>query len=222
MEFFKKTFSWTMLLIMVCSMSFISCSSDDDEEGGSTGVKQCYIKIDGKQKNFKYAYYYGDEYGDDIEFTDIDILYYYKNPDKIKKGTMFSWAVIYSTRNFVSGTTTNYEFEYSPEEDLYANRYEDEDERPLESYYCSPDEENHTPINISVNDDYYIIDAPEMKLELIDESISYSPIGEATADFYFEGTLQDMSFMLEDEVMTVIKVDKPTMQWLKNIRTKNK
>lgn len=220
MEFLKKTFSWTMLLALVCSMSFISCSSDDDEEGGSTGVKKCYIKIDGKQKNFKYAYYYGDEYGDVIEFTDIDILYYYKNPDKIKKGTMFSWAVIYSTRNFVSGTTTNYEFEYSPEEDLYANRYEDEDERPEESYYCFYDGSPTTPINISVNDDYYIIDAPEMKLDFIDESISYSPIGEATADFYFEGTLQDMSFMLEDEVMTVIKVDKPTLQWLKSMRTK--
>lgn len=221
MEFFKKTFSWTMLLIMVCSISFVSCSSDDDEEGGSTGVKKCYIKIDGKQKDFKYAYYYGDEYGDDIEFTDIDILYYYKNPDKIKKGTMFSWAAIYSTNNFVSGMTTDYEFEYSPEEDLYANRYEDEDERPLEYYYdCS--DENPTPIDISINDDYYIIDAPEMILEIYDERISYSPIGETTADFYFEGTLQDMSFMLEDEVMTVIKVDKPTMQWLKNIRTKNK
>lgn len=220
MEFLKKTFSWTMLLALVCSMSFISCSSDDDEEGGSTGVKQCYIKIDGKQKNFKYAYYYGDEYGDDIEFTDIDILYYYKNPDKIKKGTMFSWAVIYSTNNFVSGMTTDYEFQYSPEEDLYANRYEDEDERPLESYYCFYDGSPTTPINISVNDDYYIIDAPEMKLDFIDESISYSPIGEATADFYFEGTLQDWPFMMEDEVMTVIKVDKPTMQWLKSMRTK--
>lgn len=219
MEFFKKTFSWTMLLIMVCSISFVSCSSDDDEEGGSTGVKKCYIKIDGKQKDFKYAYYYGDEYGDDIEFTDIDILYYYKNPDKIKKGTMFSWAVIYSTNNFVSGTTTNYEFQYSPEEDLYANRYEDEDERPEEYYYdCSV--ENPTPINISVNGDYYKIDAPGMELDIIDESISYSPIGETTADFYFEGTLQDMSFMMEDEVMTVIKVDKPTMQWLKSMRTK--
>ena len=38
MEFFKKTLSWTMLPIMVCSMNFAACSSDDDDEISSSIV----------------------------------------------------------------------------------------------------------------------------------------------------------------------------------------
>lgn len=114
MDILKKTINWAMLMILAFTISFTSCSSDDEEGSENSSVKKCYIKIDGKQIDFKYAYYYGDEEGDMFEFTNLDMLYYYKNPDKIVKGLKFTWASIYDDMNFTSGTTTNYNFEYSP------------------------------------------------------------------------------------------------------------
>lgn len=216
MDILKKTINWAMLMILAFTISFTSCSSDDEEGSENSSVKKCYIKIDGKQIDFKYAYYYGDEEGDMFEFTNLDMLYYYKNPDKIVKGLKFTWASIYDDMNFTSGTTTNYNFEYSPEEDLYANRMEDEEDRPLESYYCSPDEENTTPISITTHNGYYKIEANAMVLDFIDEKQGWEPIDQTTVDFYFEGTPQ--KFWIEpDTYVAVSRVDKPTMQWIKKM-----
>ena len=47
-------------------------------------------------------------------------------------------------------------------------------------------------------------------------------IGKTTAEFYFEGTMQDGSILYEDDdivVSKVAKVDKPTIQWIKSMQT---
>lgn len=208
----KKLSIWSMLLIMMCSMTFVACNSDDDSEGGSTGVKTCYIKINGKQTDLKYAYYYGNEEGDDMIFTNIDMLYYYRNPGKITKGLIQKAVAIYSSENFETGTTTNYGgFQYD-EIDLYAQMHGTAGEYIS---YIGEDEASN-PIHFSINNGYYEIEATSIKLDVWDEN---SVIGKATADFYFEGTMQDASILFGDDII-VAKVDKPTMQWIKAMHVK--
>lgn len=210
MNIFKKTISWSMLMILAFGMSFASCSSDDEEgEGGSTGVKKCYIKIDGKQTDLKYAYYYGDEEGEDLMFTNIDMLYYQKNPGKISKGLKLKAVGIYTSDKFETGTTTIYGgFQYE-EVDLYAQMHEETGEYIS---YINEDDAS-CPIHFSIDNGYYKIEATSMKMEAWDYD---SKIGNATADFYFEGTMQDAPSLYEDDIV-VAKVDKPTMQWIKSM-----
>ena len=205
----KRLSIWSMLLIMMCSTVFVACSSDDDGEGGSTGVKTCYIKIDGKQTDLKYAYYYGDEEGDNLIFTNIDMLYYYRNPGKITKGLIQKAVAIYSSEKFETGTTTNYGgFQYDVI-DLYAQMHDTEGE--YISYIT--EDETSCPIHFTINDGYYKIEATSMKLEAWDKN---AMTGKTTADFYFEGTMLDASILYGDNIV-VAKVDKPTMQWIKGI-----
>jgi len=107
-----------MLMVLAFGMSFASCSSDD-EEGEGGGSSNCYVKIDGKQIDFKYAYYYEEtdewngEVEKEIEFTlsTIDLLYYLNNPDQIKRGSLISIGYIEFEEELTSGTITNYELE---------------------------------------------------------------------------------------------------------------
>lgn len=205
----KRLSIWSMLLIMMCSMTFVACSSDDDGEGGSTGVKTCYIKIDGKQTDLKYAYYYGDEEGDDLIFTNIDMLYYYRNPGKITKGLIQKVVAIYGPQKFETGTANDGEFFYE-EIDVYSEMHDTEGE--YISYICEIDEASN-PIHFTINNGYYEIEATSIKLEVWDED---SKIGKATGEFYFEGTMQDASILYGDDIVFA-KVNKPTMQWIKSM-----
>ena len=211
MKLFKKTISWSMLMVLAFGMSFASCSSDDEEGGGgSSGVKKCYIKIDGKQTDLKYAYYYGDEHGEDLIFTNIDMLYYQKNPGKVTKGLILKSAAIYTSEKFETGTTTSYGgFQYD-EADIYAQMHEEPGDYIA---YVSKDEAS-SPIHFSIDNGYYKIEATSIKMEAWDYD---SKIGNATADFYFEGTMLDAPSLYEDDIV-VAKVDKPTIQRLKEMR----
>jgi len=216
MKIFKKTICWSMLMILAFGMSFASCSSDDEEgEGGSQGVKKCYIKIDGKQTDLKYAYYYGDEEGEDFIFTNINMLYYQNNPGKITKGLMLKSVAIYSSEKFETGTITNYGgFQYE-EVDIYAQMHEE----PGDYISYTNEDDASSPIHFTIDNGYYKIEATSIKMEARDYD---SKIGNATADFYFEGTLEDI-WVEPDSYVAVSRVDKPTMQWLKKcVETTNK
>lgn len=50
-------------VVLSCGLFCVSCSDDDNEggeggSGGSSDVETCYLDVDGKRVNFKYAYYY--------------------------------------------------------------------------------------------------------------------------------------------------------------------
>ena len=208
MKQFMKTVFWSMLMVLAFGLSFTSCSSDDDE-GGADGVKTCYVKVDGKQTNLSYAYYYGDEDGEVLVFTNVDMLYYYQNPQKISKGLIMKTVALFTPDKFSTGTITGYGgFQYE-EVDMYAQMYEDSEEF---SAYISEDEES-SPINFTVDNGYYKIDAKSIKVEVWNED---SMLRRTTVDFYFEGTMQDGSIFYEDDVYAA-KVDEPTMQWIKSM-----
>lgn len=201
-----------MLMLLAFGLSFTSCSSDDEEEGGGTsGVKTCYIKVDGKQTNLSYAYYYGDEEGEIFVFTNIDMLYYYKNPHKITKGLIMKSVALFTPDKFSTGTITGYGgFQYE-EADLYAQMYEDSED--FIAYISEDDDSN--PIDFTIDNGYYIIEAKSIKLETWNQD---SMIGKTTAEFYFEGTMQDGSILYEDDDIVVAKVDKPTIQWINSMQ----
>ena len=241
MKLFKKTICWSMLMVLAFGMSFASCSSDDEEGegGGSSNINACYVKIDGKQIDFKYAYYYeetedwdGDIYKEiEIQFSTIDLLYYFKNPDKIKKGVLTSIGWIEFGEELTSGTTTNYELDIEHNKDMFFV-FDDPDEgdevwQPSESWnwYIDDWDKEKTPLSITKSGSYYKMSAssvPMMASDGDDGFDSMKTYRKMTADFYFDGTPIDVSNIATySKSVNVVKVDKPTMQWLKKIRKNN-
>ena len=107
-------------VVLSCGLFCVSCSDDDNEggeggSGGSSDVETCYLDVDGKRVNFKYAYYYSFDFEEDsegecrLDFYDIDMMYYYKHPDKIKEGIIYSSASIdfYNVSGLATDTYTD-------------------------------------------------------------------------------------------------------------------
>lgn len=238
MNIFKKTICWSMLMVLAFGMSFASCSSDD-EEGGDSGVNECYVEVDGKHIDFKYAYYYEDEYDEefytDFTFSTIDLLYYFKNPDKIQSGILATLASIEFEGKLTSGTTTEYGLDIELNNDLFFlfddPEEGDEEWQPGENwnwYIEDWDKEEMTPLTITKNGSYYKMLASSIPMMASDGDDGFSNMNtyrKMTANFYFEGIPTDMSNFLTSEYsrsVTVVKVDKPTMQWLKKMHRNNK
>ena len=220
-----------MLMLLAFGLSFTSCSSDDEEEGGGTEVKKCYVKIDGKQIDFNYAYYYEEGNMDsEIQFSTVDLLYYLQNPDKIKKGILISMAYIEFEKDLTSGTTLNYEFEVEYNQDLFFafdNPDEgDEEWQPGGSYnwYINDWDKENTPLNITKSNTYYKISASSIPMMASDGDDGFDSMvtyRKTTADLYFEGTpidIRNLAISEYSKSVTVVKVDKPTMQLIKKIR----
>jgi len=217
----QKFFFLFLMGFTLCTIQ--ACDDEDDDEGGSgSGVKQCYVKIDDKQTDFKYAYYcdYGD--GDiELEFTTIDMLYYIKNPQKITQGTLFTDAYFYFENEIPTGTTKNYEFCLDMNVDLYYTISEGDREDEIISYETIYGKEQ-TPINIARDGNNYKIDANSMKIRggHIDEQKI-----ETTATFFFEGSATNVSQYgqmeaSENRGITFVKVDKPLMNQIKSMCNK--
>lgn len=233
MKLFQKTINWSMLMILAFGMGFASCSNDDEEGEGSSNT--CYLKIDGKQIDFKYAYYYEEEYDDgsetELTFSTIDLLYYLNNPDKIQSGVLVSVAFIEFEGKLASCTTTNYDLEVEHNQDMFFifdNPDEgDEEWQPGESWnwYINDWDKENTPLTITKNGSHYKMSASSIPMMASDGDDGFSNMEtyrKLTADFYFNGFPTDLSNYFESseysKSVTVVEVDKPTMLWLKKMR----
>lgn len=238
MKLFKKTICWSMLMVLAFGISFASCSSDDDEAGGSSNINACYIKVDGKHIDFKYAYYFEEVYEEDgevykdteITFATTDILYYYKNPEKLKKGTIISDAYLGLNKELASGTTTDYALEINYNLDYYDVMNDEDEDGELHgenyNWYCEDWNKDMTPLTITKTGSNYVIEASSIPMLADDDNDGIdSQSRKTTAELYFNGSLMDISDIIEIEDLSysakVVKVDEPTMQWLKKIRKNN-
>lgn len=100
-----KTIKYLSMAIvaMFSCFTFSACSSDDDSENNS-GKGITFTIVDGRKVEYKYTYVipskdgeYGDANGiDSYELcaTTEDLLYYRKNPSKLKDGMLYSMMSI--------------------------------------------------------------------------------------------------------------------------------
>lgn len=100
-----KTIKYLSMAIvaMFSCFTFSACSSDDDSENNN-GKGSTFTIVDGRKVEYKYTYVipskdgeYGDANGiDSYELcaTTEDLLYYRKNPNKLKDGMLYSMMSI--------------------------------------------------------------------------------------------------------------------------------
>lgn len=100
-----KTIKYLSMAIvaMFSCFTFSACNSDDDSENNS-GKGSTFTIVDGRKVEYKYTYVipskdgeYGDANGiDSYELcaTTEDLLYYRKNPSKLKDGMLYSMMSI--------------------------------------------------------------------------------------------------------------------------------
>jgi len=247
-----KKLSW-FFLIAVVSLGFSSCSDDDDENGGGvsggSGVKVCYSAIDGTRIDYKYAYLYTMDGVDDypaceLAFTNLDLLYYYKNPDKIKKGLMLSEFIIWFENTYdiptgeISSYTENdqdgiifFDIE-SGTRDLYDVYMNPDDVDPVYKWYGLDSYHNSSLLEVSKSGNTYTMECP--RLYLLESNEDDGTIGyeskQVMGKFYFQGSVLNMSDMMQGEPMKepgevclqVIEVKDPGFKnWLKHIRRYN-
>ncbi len=246
-----KKLSW-FFLVAVVSFGFSSCSDDDDENGGgvsgNSGVKLCYSEIDGTRIDYKYAYLYTAEGVDDypvceLAFTNLDLLYYYKHPDKIKKGLMLSEFNIWFENSYdiptgeISSDTESDQdgtvvFDAASDtRDLY-DIYMDSDDSEYFKWYGVDSYHNSSLLEVSKSGNTYTMECPQ--LHLLESNENGDGIGydskQVMGKFYFQGSVLNMSDMMQGKPMKepgevclqVIEVKDPGFKnWLKHIRRHN-
>ena len=101
-----KTIQYLSMAIvaMFSCFTFSACSSDDNDSENNSGKGNTFTIVDGRKVEYKYTYVipskdgeYGDANGiDSYELcaTTEDLLYYRKNPSKLKDGMLYSMMSI--------------------------------------------------------------------------------------------------------------------------------
>lgn len=101
-----KTIKYLSMAIvaMFSCFTFSACSSDDNDSENNSGKGNTFTIVDGRKVEYKYTYVipskdgeYGDANGiDSYELcaTTEDLLYYRKNPSKLKDGMLYSMMSI--------------------------------------------------------------------------------------------------------------------------------
>lgn len=229
-------------VVLSCGLFCVSCSDDDNEggegsSGGSSDVETCYLDVDGKRVDFKCAYYYSFDFEDDsegecrLEFYDIDMMYYFMHPDKIKEGMMYSSASIdfYNVSELSTGIYTDAAVDIYLNDDLYASVWDEdgEFERPS-SYvmYCNDwTQDQSCLISLEKTGESYAVSANMNLLagEPGEPGVS-SDARKTTGNLFFEGKAEDLSSWVnyaKTRGVKVYKVEDPNfIKWLDSLRHK--
>lgn len=229
-------------VVLSCGLFCVSCSDDDNEggeggSGGSSDVETCYLDVDGKRVNFKYAYYYSFDFEEDsegecrLDFYDIDMMYYYKHPDKIKEGIIYSSASIdfYNVSGLATGTYTDVAVGIYLNDDLYASIWDGDGEyaRPSSFVMYSDDWTLEQPCSIALEKSgkCYSVSAD---MNLLAGEPGEPGVGfdarKTTGKFVFDGEAEDLSSWVnfaKTRGVKVYKVENPDfIKWLDSLRNK--
>lgn len=142
-----KTIKYLSMAIvaMFSCFTFSACSSDDDSENNS-GKGCTFTIVDGRKVEYKYTYVipskdgeYGDASGiDSYELcaTTEDLLYYRKNPSKLKDGMLYSVMSIDVDAAGIGSSQKNFDIEVSYDNNLkrdvlFEDDFDDDDNYPI-------------------------------------------------------------------------------------------
>lgn len=187
-----KCISFFFCLSML-SVGFASCGDDDDEDNnkGDGNVSMCKSVIDGRSSEYKYAYLFLDEenngeYEYDMYFSNLDLLYYLKQPDEISDniiGSLFMLAFESSTvpngNNLPVGEYASDKYDCEIELDIpirYLIGESTDDDCPGAVWYTTWNEQNSnsSPLKISkTSDGMYKVEISEMKLKASEPGVGH-------------------------------------------------
>lgn len=142
-----KTIKYLSMAIvaMFSCFTFSACSSDDDSENNS-GKGSAFTIVDGRKVEYKYTYVipskageYGDANGiDSYELcaTTEDLLYYRKNPSKLKDGMLYSMMSIDVDAAGLGSPQKNIDIQVSYDNNLkrdvlFEDDFDDDDNYPI-------------------------------------------------------------------------------------------
>lgn len=142
-----KTIKYLSMAIvaMFSCFTFSACSSDDDSENNS-GNGNTFTIVDGRKVEYKYTYVipskegeYGDANGiDSYELcaSTEDLLYYRKNPSKLKDGMLYSVMSIDVDAAGIGSSQKNFDIEVSYDNNLkrdvlFEDDFDDDDNYPI-------------------------------------------------------------------------------------------
>lgn len=144
-----KTIKYLSMVIvaMFSCFSFTACSSDDDNDSeNNSGKASTFTIVDGRKVVYKYTYVipskdgeYGDANGiDSYELcaTTEDLLYYRKNPSKLKDGMLYSIMSIDVDAAGIGSSQTNFNISVSYDNNLkrdvlFEDDFDDDDNYPI-------------------------------------------------------------------------------------------
>lgn len=142
-----KTIKYLSMAIvaMFSCFTFSACSSDDDSENNS-GKGSAFTIVDGRKVEYKYTYVipskdgeYGDANGiDSYELcaSTEDLLYYRKNPSKLKDGMLYSMMSIDVDAAGLGSPQKNIDIQVSYDNNLkrdvlFEDDFDDDDNYPI-------------------------------------------------------------------------------------------
>lgn len=229
-------------ICLFSAFAFSACSDDDDENegnggsGNGSGISAAYFEADGKRTDYKYAYYWDDEYDVEINMATLDLRYYYSHPDQVTPDLTVSdiWV------DFAPNVTSGDYYTYSTNEDkivdietdtwnLYKDVTDAEDDNSIAATYTADSSPSRcSTVKVTRTGNAWTIDAPSL---LLTRSEGYDEYGRPTkrvqtnGKFYFKGSLVLMEGTYdeyEDNGTRVVKVEDPGFrEWLKQ-RRKNR
>lgn len=162
-----KTIKYLSMAIvaMFSCFTFSACSSDDDSENNS-GKVSTFTIVDGRKVEYKYTYVipskdgeYGDANGiDSYELcaTTEDLLYYRKNPSKLKDGMLYSMMSIDVDAAGLGSPQKNIGIQVSYDNNLkrdvlFEDDFDDDDNYPIAPTHIEYTSDHDLTSSLTVN-----------------------------------------------------------------------
>ena len=162
-----KTIKYLLMAIvaMFSCFTFSACSSDDDSENNS-GKGSAFTIVDGRKVEYKYTYVipskdgeYGDANGiDSYELcaTTEDLLYYRKNPSKLKDGMLYSMMSIDVDAAGLGSPQKNIGIQVSYDNNLkrdvlFEDDFDDDDNYPIAPTHIEYTSDHDLTSSLTVN-----------------------------------------------------------------------
>lgn len=162
-----KTIKYLSMAIvaMFSCFTFSACSSDDDSENNS-GKGSTFTIVDGRKVEYKYTYVipskdgeYGDANGiDSYELcaTTEDLLYYRKNPSKLKDGMLYSMMSIDVDAAGLGSPQKNIGIQVSYDNNLkrdvlFEDDFDDDDNYPIAPTHIEYTSDHDLTSSLTVN-----------------------------------------------------------------------
>lgn len=162
-----KTIKYLSMAIvaMFSCFTFSACSSDDDSENNN-GKGSTFTIVDGRKVEYKYTYVipskdgeYGDANGiDSYELcaTTEDLLYYRKNPSKLKDGMLYSMMSIDVDAAGLGSPQKNIGIQVSYDNNLkrdvlFEDDFDDDDNYPIAPTHIEYTSDHDLTSSLTVN-----------------------------------------------------------------------
>ena len=230
-----KTIKYLLMAIvaMFSCFTFSACSSDDDSENNS-GKGSAFTIVDGRKVEYKYTYVipskdgeYGDANGiDSYELcaSTEDLLYYRKNPSKLKDGMLYSMMSIDVDAAGLGSPQKNISIQVGYDNNLkrdvlFEDDFDDDDNYPIAPNHICYISDNDLTSSLTVNKSGKTFTVKSTELPVLASEMG-SDDGErkTTCTVAFSSS----NYVTYSSRSTVVVTDKADRRFLKSLKSLRK